>query len=121
MGGGGDSSQKQRPSTSLGLCVLGQRLQQRGEAERLGQVGVAARGEGLLHVGVEGVEFGAALLDSGSAKEAEAVYREDLRRNPDNGWALRGLAGALAAQGKAAEAKAKLLPKRSAGAARTTS
>jgi tetratricopeptide (TPR) repeat protein len=50
--------------------------------------------------------LGAALLDSGSAKEAEAVYREDLRRNPDNGWALRGLAGALAAQGKAAEAKA---------------
>jgi tetratricopeptide (TPR) repeat protein len=44
--------------------------------------------------------LGAALLDSGRAAEAEAVYREDLRRQPGNGWALRGLAAALAAQGK---------------------
>src|SRR2546430_10336843 len=31
-------------------------------------------------------------------------YREDLRRNPGNGWALRGLAAALTAQGRAADA-----------------
>jgi tetratricopeptide (TPR) repeat protein len=44
--------------------------------------------------------LGASLLDAGRAAEAEAVYREDLRRQPDNGWALRGLARALEAQGK---------------------
>jgi tetratricopeptide (TPR) repeat protein len=44
--------------------------------------------------------LGAALLDGGEAREAEAVYREDLRRNPGNGWALHGLARALEAQGK---------------------
>jgi tetratricopeptide (TPR) repeat protein len=44
--------------------------------------------------------LGAALLDARKPKEAEAVFREDLRRNPGNGWALHGLAAALAAQGK---------------------
>lgn len=47
--------------------------------------------------------LGAALLDAKRPAEAEAVYREDLRRNPDNGWALRGLGLALEAQGKKAE------------------
>jgi hypothetical protein len=32
------------------------------------------------------------------------VYREDLKRNPANGWALCGLAAALAAQGRVAAA-----------------
>jgi tetratricopeptide (TPR) repeat protein len=45
--------------------------------------------------------LGAVLLDSGRAAEAEAVYREDLKRQPGNGWALHGLAAALEAQGKA--------------------
>jgi len=44
--------------------------------------------------------LGALLLDRGNANEAEAVYREDLARNPDNGWALFGLAKALGAQHK---------------------
>jgi tetratricopeptide (TPR) repeat protein len=48
--------------------------------------------------------LGGALLDAGSAVEAEAVYREDLRRNPANGWALIGLSNALAAQRRNAEA-----------------
>ena len=48
--------------------------------------------------------LGAALLASGDPIGAEAVYREDLKRNPENGWALRGLSQALAAQGRAAEA-----------------
>ncbi|MEW6778098.1 MAG: tetratricopeptide repeat protein, partial [Bdellovibrionota bacterium] len=48
--------------------------------------------------------LGAALLQAGKASEAEAVYQEDLRRNPNNGWALQGLAQALAAQGKQEEA-----------------
>lgn len=50
--------------------------------------------------------LGAALLEAKRPVEAEAVYREDLRRNPDNGWALRGLARALEAQGKKAGAEA---------------
>jgi tetratricopeptide (TPR) repeat protein len=48
--------------------------------------------------------LGAQLLASGRAAEAERVYREDLRRNPGNGWALFGLTKALRAQGKAAAA-----------------
>jgi tetratricopeptide (TPR) repeat protein len=44
--------------------------------------------------------LGRALLDAGKAAEAEAVYREDLKRHPRNGWALQGLARALEAQGK---------------------
>ena len=35
------------------------------------------------------------------AAEAEAVYREELERNPGNGWSLHGLALSLRAQGKA--------------------
>ena len=38
--------------------------------------------------------LGAALLDAGRAKEAVAVYEEDLKRFPENGWSLYGLAQA---------------------------
>jgi len=48
--------------------------------------------------------LGAALLDLGRPAEAEAVYREDLREYPNNGWSLFGLAESLRAQGRAAEA-----------------
>jgi tetratricopeptide (TPR) repeat protein len=54
--------------------------------------------------------LGAVLLEAGRPAEAEDVYREDLRRNPDNGWSLFGLARSLEAQGKkqeAAEAQAR--------------
>jgi tetratricopeptide (TPR) repeat protein len=47
--------------------------------------------------------LGAALMAAGKASEAEAVYREDLQRNAENGWALYGLKAALEAQGKTAE------------------
>jgi tetratricopeptide (TPR) repeat protein len=50
--------------------------------------------------------LGAALLKAGRNAEAEAVYREDLKRFPENGWSLYGLAAALKAQGKTAEAAA---------------
>jgi tetratricopeptide (TPR) repeat protein len=50
--------------------------------------------------------LGAALLQAGRAAEAEAVYREDLRRNPENGWSLFGLTQSLLAQGKTADAAA---------------
>ena len=48
--------------------------------------------------------LGAQLLIAGHPAEAERVYRDDLERNPRNGWALYGLAAALRAQGKAADA-----------------
>jgi hypothetical protein len=43
------------------------------------------------------------LLRAGRPGEAEAVYREDLKRNPANGWSLFGLSKALLAEGRKAE------------------
>jgi tetratricopeptide (TPR) repeat protein len=48
--------------------------------------------------------LGAQLLIAHRPADAEHVYRDDLQRNPGNGWALQGLAMALRAQGKAADA-----------------
>ena len=48
--------------------------------------------------------LGAVLLQAGRSADAEVVYREDLRRNPGNGWSLFGLSQSLKAQGKSAEA-----------------
>jgi tetratricopeptide (TPR) repeat protein len=50
--------------------------------------------------------LGAVLLAAGRAPEAQAVFEEDLRRNPGNGWALAGLAESQRKQGKTAEAAA---------------
>jgi tetratricopeptide (TPR) repeat protein len=55
--------------------------------------------------------LGVALLSASQPTEAEAVYREELRRNPSNGWSLRGLAESLRAQKRddeAAEAEQQL-------------
>jgi tetratricopeptide (TPR) repeat protein len=49
--------------------------------------------------------LGAVLLEQGRARDAEAVYRDDLRRHPKNGWSLFGLSQSLAKQGKASEAR----------------
>jgi tetratricopeptide (TPR) repeat protein len=49
-------------------------------------------------------ELGAVLLAAGREKEAEAAYREDLRRYPENGWSLFGLAKCLRARKANAEA-----------------
>ncbi|WP_298712760.1 hypothetical protein [Chitinophaga sp.] len=49
--------------------------------------------------------LGAVLLKAGKGKEAEDVYREDLRTWRKNGWALIGLHQALAMQNKHAEAQ----------------
>jgi tetratricopeptide (TPR) repeat protein len=48
--------------------------------------------------------LGAALLDAKRGREAERVFRADLARNPNNGWALYGLSRALAAQKRQPEA-----------------
>jgi tetratricopeptide (TPR) repeat protein len=50
--------------------------------------------------------LGALLLEAGRPADAEAVYREELRRNPENGWSLFGLTEALLEQGRDDEAAA---------------
>lgn len=50
--------------------------------------------------------LGHALLEAGRAADAEQVYRQDLRRYPENGWALHGLVHSLEAQGRKKEADA---------------
>lgn len=50
--------------------------------------------------------LGALLLSDGRASEAETIYREDLKRHANNGWALLGLQQSLEAQGKIGEAAA---------------
>jgi tetratricopeptide (TPR) repeat protein len=48
--------------------------------------------------------LGAVLLHAGRPAEAERLYREDLRRFPENGWSLHGLAESLRRQGMTEEA-----------------
>jgi tetratricopeptide (TPR) repeat protein len=48
--------------------------------------------------------LGATLLAAGRAAEAEKIYREDLARQPNNGWSLYGLSRSLHLQNKPAEA-----------------
>ena len=50
--------------------------------------------------------LGAVLVEAGRPREAEVVYWDDLRKHAGNGWSLFGLAQALRAQGKTAEADA---------------
>lgn len=49
--------------------------------------------------------LGAALLIAGQPSDAEAVYRADLAKNPNNGWAFFGLTQSLRAQQKSGEAE----------------
>lgn len=55
--------------------------------------------------------LGAVLLDAGRVKDAEAVYRGDLQRNPENGWSLMGLSKCLRAR-KASRAEIAKVDKR---------
>jgi tetratricopeptide (TPR) repeat protein len=50
------------------------------------------------------LNLAAVLLEAQRPAEAEVVYWEDLRRHPENGWALHGLAQAFRAEGKIEEA-----------------
>lgn len=45
--------------------------------------------------------LGAALLRAGRAREAAGVFEDDLRRHPNNGWALLGLLRAAEAEAEA--------------------
>jgi tetratricopeptide (TPR) repeat protein len=49
--------------------------------------------------------LGSALVKAGRPAEAEKVFREDLKKLPENGWPLFGLAESLKAQGRTAEAR----------------
>ena len=49
--------------------------------------------------------LGAMLLEAGRPAEAEAAYRAELKRNPENGWSLKGLEQSLAAQDQDDEAR----------------
>jgi tetratricopeptide (TPR) repeat protein len=44
--------------------------------------------------------LGAVLMEAGRYAQAETVYREDLRRHPENGWSLFGLSQSLLKQKK---------------------
>jgi tetratricopeptide (TPR) repeat protein len=48
--------------------------------------------------------LGAVLLAANRAVEAEKIYRDDLKRNPENGWSLYGLTQSLKAQGNRKQA-----------------
>lgn len=48
--------------------------------------------------------LGAVLLTANRPAQAEQVYRDDLKKNPENGWSLFGLAASLKAQKKSADA-----------------
>jgi tetratricopeptide (TPR) repeat protein len=49
--------------------------------------------------------LGAALLMAGKHSAAETVFRVQLQKTPNNGWALMGLSKSLRGQGKVAESK----------------
>jgi tetratricopeptide (TPR) repeat protein len=49
--------------------------------------------------------LGEVLLEAKKPAEAEQAFRDELERNPENGWSLHGLARALKAQGKKQEAQ----------------
>ncbi len=51
-------------------------------------------------------ELGTILLAAEQAADAEQTFREDLRKFPENGWSLHGLARSLRAQNRDAEADA---------------
>jgi tetratricopeptide (TPR) repeat protein len=49
---------------------------------------------------------GVALLELGRAREAEAAFRADMKKFPDNGWSLSGLLASLEQQRKTGEVSA---------------
>ena len=51
-------------------------------------------------------ELGIVLMNAGRNDEAERVFREDLKRFPENGWSLHGLAQALRRLNRVREADA---------------
>ena len=88
-------------------------LRERKSADAIRELQLAVAAEDSLHYDEPPTWYypvrqslGAALLGANRAKEAEAVYQEDLRRHPDNGWSLYGLMLAQRAQGRTRDADA---------------
>ena len=97
------------------MCTPCYRLQVKVlEAEILAHEGEYDKSIALLHEAValeDGLQYqeptdwilsvrhhlGAVLVEAGLAKEAIAVYKQDLIRLPNNGWALKGLHNAYTA------------------------
>lgn len=92
--------------------VDGEILLREGRVEQgIGQLREAVRREGLVRydeppdwiIPVRHA-LGAALMQAGRYREAEQVFREDLKKWPDNGWSLFGLGRTLQHLGREAEA-----------------
>jgi tetratricopeptide (TPR) repeat protein len=86
--------------------------QQRQVEEALKELAAAAQIEDRLHYSeppdwIHPVRhvWGAILLAEGRAAKAEAVYRQDLARQPLNGWSLWGLTQSLVQQNRREEAQ----------------
>jgi len=92
--------------------VEGEILLREGARERgLGELRAAVKSEdGLKYDEPPGWlipmrhSLGASLISAGRYAEAEKVYRADLARLPEDGWALLGLSQSLRGQGKKREA-----------------
>ena len=105
------------PATLLDLAhhmLAGELASAQGRAdEAIGHLSEAVRLEDALRYDEPAdwyyptrLSLGAAQLAAGRAADAEATYREELRRRPNDGWALFGLAQALRVQGKTDQAGA---------------
>jgi tetratricopeptide (TPR) repeat protein len=81
--------------------------------EGIAQLRAAIKAEDALHY-IEPPDWmipvrhslGAVLMRSGKFSDAEQLYRDDLKRLPENGWSLFGLAESLRRQNKTDEAAA---------------
>ena len=99
-----------KPVLAIAIAHLdGEMAAKQGKVDQaLGQLNKAIAGEDALTY-AEPPEWylplrnrlGMVLLEAGRLVEAEKAFREDLRRRPENGWSLHGLAESLKAQGKA--------------------
>jgi tetratricopeptide (TPR) repeat protein len=104
-----------KPMLAIALAHLnGEMAAKQGKVdEAVGQLNKAIAGEDDLTY-AEPPEWymplrhrlGMVLLQANRPAEAEKAFREDLRRRPENGWSLHGLAESLKAQNKTREAAA---------------
>jgi tetratricopeptide (TPR) repeat protein len=104
----GNGSNALRTIATVGLELLRADLLTRDgkREEALRQFAVAAKAEDALSYDEPAdwqlpvrQALGRVLLSAGRPAEAAVAFREDLERNPENGWSLRGLAQALEATG----------------------
>jgi tetratricopeptide (TPR) repeat protein len=93
---------------TLGGILEGEILRAAGDLEKatLSFERAVARQDAMVYDEPEPLPFaarhwlGAALLETKRYADAETVYREELKKHPNNGWSLFGLKAALDGQGK---------------------